>query len=591
MEFLTNPFASFLLFFGLAGGILSIVLFIRLQNSIKWMALTLFAFSFWGFFYGVELASKSVEEMLIWSKVQYLGLLAAPTFWLIFSLKYTDFDPKKLQWIVPAVFVVPALTYFIVLTNSIHHWHYKSNWLIQSEDYYFLGIEKGPWYYFQTAYAYLTYLLGTVLLWKRYRFANKRFKLQTKILIAGGVIPIFANIFYQTSLFKPYEGLDLTPFAFLTCYLILGYFIARFNLLGVQPIARDRILELVTRGLIVFDYNHRIVDFNSAAKKLCTRPEDFKLGAKANLLFRDRPEILTLIDELEPKSIESSLEIEGNKLILKIESVPLKNKNQVYSGTLLLFEDITESIQTKEKLQLQARELQQLNDLKDKFFGIISHDLKGPIFGVKELIHLTQNGLISEKEFIEMLPEISKNMEHVAILLENLLAWTSSQLRGEYLEPQTLNISTLIRNQTNLLSRIAKEKKIRLHLELEEEALVVADKNMMELILRNLISNAIKFSDAESVVKISTQVEENWATVCVQDYGVGISKENLEKLNSGVSFTTRGQNNESGTGLGMILVKEYIMKNKGELKIQSQKGQGSKFCFSLPLAEIPHSQD
>lgn len=591
MEFLTNPFASFLLFFGLVGGILSIILVLKLQSSIKWMALTLLAFSFWGFFYGIELTSKNVEEMLIWSKVQYLGLLAAPTFWLIFSLKYTDFDPKKLKWVVPALFVIPALTYLVVLTNSLHHWHYKSNWLIQSGDYFFLGIEKGPWYYFQTIYAYLTYLLGTILLWKRYRFSNKRFKLQTKILIAGGVIPILFNIFYQTSIFKPYEGLDLTPFAFLTCYLILGYFIARFNLLGVQPIARDRILELVTRGLIVFDFNHRVVDYNSAAKKLCSQPEEFKLGAKASQLFGNRPEILELIDEIEPKTIESAMEIEGEKITLKIESVPLRNKNQLYSGTLLLFENITESINSKEKLQKQARELQQLNDLKDKFFGIISHDLKGPIFGVKELIHLTQNGLISEQEFIEMLPEISKNMEHVAILLENLLAWTSSQLRGEYMDSQTLNISTLIRNQSNLLSRIAKEKKIRLELDLSEEIMVTVDKNMMELILRNLISNAIKFSDAGSGVRISTQVEESWVTICVEDQGIGISKENLEKLNSGVSFTTRGQNNESGTGLGLILVKEYIMKNKGQLKIQSEWGKGSKFCFSLPLAELPQVQD
>ena len=270
MEFLTNPLASFLLFFGLAGGILSILWVLKLQSSIKWMALTLLAFSFWGFFYGIELTSKSVEEMLFWSKVQYWGLLAAPTFWLTFSLKYTDFDPKKLKWIVPALFVIPTLTYLVVLTNSPHHLHYKSNWLIQSGDYSLLGIEKGPWYYFQTIYAYLTYLLGTILLWKRYRFSNKRFKLQTKILIAGGVIPILFNIFYQTLIFKPYEGLDLTPFAFLTSYLILGYFIARFNLLGVQPIARDQILELVTRGLIVFDFNHRIVDFNGAAKKICS---------------------------------------------------------------------------------------------------------------------------------------------------------------------------------------------------------------------------------------------------------------------------------------------------------------------------------
>lgn len=587
MEFIFNPYALTLIISSLIVGGLSVFISLKLEDSVRWIGFSMLATSVWGFFYGIELTAQTLEEMLIWSKFQYIGLVLAPACWVAFSLKYTEYPTAGKPWIYASIFVFPILTYLIVLTNSWHHLHYKSNWLILDGPFPILGIEIGRWYLVQVSYSYLFYFLGTAILWKRFQYANSHFKRQTRLLIIGGLFPLVINVFYQTSWLKPFEGLDMTPYAFLLTYLLISIAILKYNLFNIKPVSRDKILELMTRGVVIFDHRNKIVDFNSAAKKFWKNPEDLKVGKPADQIFKSIPEILDLLIKKEHKSIEYRFQNDENVFFLKIEAIPNSESDRIHSGMFLLFENISEQIKTNEKLKKQTSELQQLNDLKDKFFSIISHDLKGPVFGVKELIHLTQNGIVTEDEFLEMLPEISKNMEHVAILLENLLAWTSSQLRGEHIHPQNLDLHKLIQSQKNLLDRIAREKSIILEPHGFENTWVFADKNMLELIIRNLVSNAIKFSNPGTKVLITCGNMDRLQKISVRDFGTGISEENLQKLNKGISFTTRGQSNESGTGLGLLLVREYIQKNGGELVVHSTFGEGTTFHITLPTGVPP----
>lgn len=585
MDFIPNSYSLVLLVSSLIVFGLSAFIVFRVDSTLRWIAYAMICFSVWGFFYGVELTALSLEEMLIWSKVQYIGLVSAPACWLIFTLKYTGFDDRKNAWIYPTVFALPAITYLVVLTNSWHGWHYKSTWLITDGPFPLLGIEKGPYYMVQVAYAYTYYVIGTWVLWKTFKSANLHFKTLTKLLIAAGFLPIFVNILYQLAWFKPFEGLDFTPYAFLFTYTLLGIAIIRFNFLNIKPIARDKILEVMTRGVLVFDHRNKLIDFNPIIKSYLSSEDKIFLGQDAELIFQVHPSLMDLLQSTNSSEQIKKSRIKSKDKVFDVELIRLLNDRSLVSGKLMLFDDITQQVEIQEKLENQAKELKQLNELKDKYFSIISHDLKGPVFGVKELIYLTNSGIISEKEFMEMLPEVSKNMEHVAILLENLLAWTSSQLKGEYLQLQFIDLQTVIKNQKNLLERIAKDKNIEIILNGEKEIHVKADKNMMELVFRNLISNAIKFSNPNSKVEISCSPDTEKIKISIRDYGVGIPEENLQKLNSGISFSTRGQSNESGTGLGMLMVKEYLMKNEGSLEIKSKLNEGSEFIVTLPLVQ------
>lgn len=591
MEFLLNPFAITLLLSGLLVGLLAIFITFKLEDSTRWIALTMLSFSLWGFFYGLELASTNMKDMLFWSKFEYLGISFAPAFWLIFSFMYTGVKQWKKFWLIFLVFIIPVITYVLVLTNDWHHLHYASTSLNNSGPFPILLITIGPWYMVNVVYSYTAFTLAIYFLWKRFRFSDHLFKTQTKYIIGAGVIPLIFNILYQTGIIRPYQGIDLTPYAFLFTYLILAFAILKFNLFSIKPIARDKIMEVITRGVLVFDARYKLIDFNPAAKNFFISQELIRVGKNASEIFSGKEEILDLVKAGERNILQSTFKIGEHIKIVRIESIPILERDSIFSGIVLLFENITIQVEANDQLKNQAQELQQLNNLKDKFFSIISHDLKGPIFGVKELIHLTESGLISKDEFFDMLPEVSKNMEHVSILLENLLAWTSSQLRGEHIQVQQFDVIKVLQHQKNLLDRISKEKNLTIRIDQSSEVLVEADKNMIELVLRNLINNSIKFSKRDGEIVLKAEHENDLVKICIEDQGIGISSENLSKINAGISFTTRGQNNESGTGLGMILVKEYISKNSGSLEITSIEGKGTKFCVFLSSAKIKKQEE
>ncbi|MFC3414997.1 sensor histidine kinase [Algoriphagus hitonicola] len=585
MELEINFLSAVLIFTSLLVVGISTFLSIKLNEATRWIALTMFFASVWSLFYGLELASKTLEDMLFWIKLEYLGISFTPAVWIIFTLRYTGFRDWNSKWVILLTFCIPVITYLLVLTNDFHHLHYAKTWLEDSGPFPFLGIEIGPWYLIHTIYSYLAFAIGTLILWKRFQFSDPLFKTQTQLIIAAGLFPLFFNLMYQLEIIKPYEGIDLTPFAFLFTYLLLGFAILQYNLFSIKPIAHTKIMENITRGVIVFNSKNKIIEYNPASKKFCANPSKIKMGAHVSEIFEENQKILALLESFEKQTITTEYQKSGEIFNIKIESIPILDRKSILGGTILIFDDITQEMKINQQLREQADDLRQLNDLKDKFFSIISHDLKGPVFGVKELIGMTENGMISKEEFIEMLPEVSRNMEQVSILLENLLAWASSQIRGEYVEPQEFQVLPLLENQKKLLGRIAEENKIKIEIDSAEDLRIIADRNMMDLVIRNLVSNAVKFSDPGGIIKISANSgKDQTVRIEIRDFGAGISQENLIKLRDGISFTTRGLHNESGTGLGLILVRDYLKKNKGHLEVESEEGSGTAFTVVLPSA-------
>jgi signal transduction histidine kinase len=586
MDLIFNPFSITLIFSGFLVGCLSLIIAFKMEDGTKWVAITMICGAIWGIFYGLELSASDLETILIYIHIEYMGISFLGASWLIFALKYTEIDLNKYKVGVFFILVIPTLTFIFVITNEFHHLHYISYKLVSVGGIVGLKTEVGPWYIVHVIYSYIVFLLGNFIIWKRFRFSDQLFRTQTRLIFIAGLFPIIFNALYQFGIYRPFEIIDLTPYAFLFSYLVLGVAIIRYQLFSIKPIAKNIIFEAITKGVLVLDRKQKIVDFNHAIFVFFSNQKSISIGTNAGLIFEPYPDLLNILDSTEKQVLEIRLDPQANSRIAFVEIIPLKDKGGIQKGTILLFEDITEDVNTKNLLITQKTELEQLNDLKDKYFSIISHDLKGPIFGVKELINLTQTGLISNEEFIELLPEVSKNMENVSQLLENLLAWTSSQLRGEQVILETFDIKKVITQQKQVLSRIAAEKTININIDIAEaEFRVVGDKNMVDLIIRNLINNALKFSPPFSETAISAERQGDFTKISIKDFGSGISEENLKKINEGKSFTTKGQNNENGTGLGLILVREYINKNSGKLQVESTLGVGSKFSIYL-LSDI-----
>lgn len=585
-----NIFSLILITIGLIVGVSCFYISLLVKNVTRTVVLTMFCAAIWGFFYGLELQSSNLEQILIYIKIEYLGIAFIGSLWFVFTLNYTSYQSPHKKWIVISTFIIPVLCYLMLLTNESHHLFYSHIEMRNTGSLKTIKLEPGLWYFINMVNVYVMFALGTYILWKRLKHADQLFQTQTRLILISVILPLGFNGLYQTGILKPLGVIDLTPFTFLITYLVVSFAVLKYNLFGIKPLAQGKIIEAITKGVLVMNNSSQIIDYNPALIHFLQNPTDLHNGTDGENLFANQQEIVQLLKNHEEKTIEVQLDREGTTLIFNVESIYLYENKSVLTGMILLFEDITEQQQLTQQLTKQTEELLQLNQLKDKYFSIISHDLKGPIYGVKELIHLAQSDIISTEEFIDLLPEMSKNMEQVSLLLENLLAWTASQIRGERVVKTNFDINHILKEQSVLLARIATQKKIDIIVSTESEIRITADKNMVELIVRNLLSNAIKFSGKRSEIKVTSEIEADQCKICIVDKGLGISNEFLEKIKDGVSFTTSGKNNETGTGLGLILVKEYVEKNDGKMEISSELGLGSTFSIYFPLAKVENIQ-
>lgn len=242
----------------------------------------------------------------------------------------------------------------------------------------------------------------------------------------------------------------------------------------------------------------------------------------------------------------------------------------------------------EKKVEQRTLELKELNATKDKFFSIIAHDLKNPfntLLGFTELLLDNVEDYSAEKlnEFIAILHDTSRQSY---ALLENLLEWSRSQTGGVQVEPDNINLSDLVHENIGLLKSNASKKGIALVNNLDSRTQAYADENMIRTVIRNLISNAIKYTSENGSITINSVLRNNSNEISITDTGVGIRPENMEKLfRIDVNYTTAGTAKEAGTGLGLILCKEFIVKNGGTISVESEFGKGSTFKFNLPASK------
>ncbi len=228
--------------------------------------------------------------------------------------------------------------------------------------------------------------------------------------------------------------------------------------------------------------------------------------------------------------------------------------------------------------------LNELNNTKDKFFSIIAHDLRGPLSSFSALIELIlKDKSMTREETNEFLKEAHTNSKNIYWLLENLLLWAQSQMNNLPVNMERIHLSPLISENIKLLSGMAKDKEIKIISELAEDIYVIADPNILRFILRNLISNAIKFSYRKGVVEINTHMDgTDKVIISISDNGKGIESDRIDLLLSSSQInSTMGTENEKGSGLGLILCREFMKKINGEINIESKKYKGTTVTIVL----------
>lgn len=264
-----------------------------------------------------------------------------------------------------------------------------------------------------------------------------------------------------------------------------------------------------------------------------------------------------------------------------------------------LFKQFSRIVKLNDKQQSQLKnsqdaiiqyndELKELNATKDKFFSIISHDLKSPINSFLNMSTLLVDYIdrFSKEDIIDMAKNVKKSGDNLLKLLENLLNWARLQMKRAEFQPQKCSLNIMVRDTIYIMSNRISTKQINISQDIMKDLVLMADVNMLNSILQNLIANAIKFTDKDGQITIGAKVKGQHAEIIVSDTGVGISEQNMKKLfRIDVIYTNTGTDQEKGTGLGLILCKEMIEKHECKIWVKSELGKGTSFVFTMPVFE------
>jgi len=357
-------------------------------------------------------------------------------------------------------------------------------------------------------------------------------------------------------------------------------------------------LSIVARetdnAVIIMDSKGNLEWINEALTKQYEYTlEEFKKERGTNIInVSTNPNIKEIFNQCihEKKSIvypTLSKTRSGESLWMQTTLTPILDKNGNINKVVAIYSDISKIKEAEEEIAAQRDNLQMLNAAKDKFFSIIAHDLKNPfavLLSITESLSDRFNDL-SNDEKNHFIQRINKSANLLFNLMENLLQWSMSQTGKIKYTREIMNLNMVIDDNISLLRMNAEKKNINLSSEIKPNTFIYADIDMIKIVVRNLLSNAIKFNKIGGEVKIISRKKDGFMEVSVIDSGIGLSKEDLKKLFridvKNVSIGTSKE--EKGTGLGLILSKEYIEKNGGKMWVSSKPGKGSTFSFSLPI--------
>jgi signal transduction histidine kinase len=259
-----------------------------------------------------------------------------------------------------------------------------------------------------------------------------------------------------------------------------------------------------------------------------------------------------------------------------------KNVRSINSDLLTQQKRIAEQNQA---LEAQSIQLIEMNETKNKLFSILGHDLRGPVAQVKSVVDMFLAGYLDQKEFDELIKVLSKDIDSVNFTLNNTLKWSMAQMEGFQLNISKFDLREVVANSIKLLEASFKEKNLTVFNQMESHAEVWADQDLIEVVVRNILNNAMKFSNPGDAVTIFSEKDEDSILLFVLDQGVGMSESQVQLLLSDTYSLTKsslGTQKEKGSGLGLQLAKEFTRRCGGEISIDSHLGHGTKFCIKLP---------
>ncbi|OXS52920.1 hypothetical protein B1A99_31700 [Cohnella sp. CIP 111063] len=348
----------------------------------------------------------------------------------------------------------------------------------------------------------------------------------------------------------------------------------RIKFFAILPFARTIVLDTLQESVVITNASGKIIDSNKRASQWFAQMGHAAIsGRDVRELLEPWPEWHQLCESMKEGRVEVEAWLDGERKIYSVHVSPVYRLRT--QGSVSLIVDITE----KEK---HLEQIAHLNRLKDQLFTIVSHDIRSPLASQYQLIAMLEEDRDRlDEEHREIIGMLGEQIRQTLGMTNNLLEWFRSQREDMALRPQWLELSDVAEECCHVLYSQSAAKRISVESAVPVGTRVYADREALGLILRNLLSNAIKFTEAEGAVCVDAKVSGEWATISVRDNGIGMEEEHVMRLFEEPLNSSPGTSGEKGSGLGLLVSRQFVERSGGKLWAESRPGQGSVFHFTM----------
>jgi PAS domain S-box-containing protein len=546
------------------------------------------ALAVWTIGYALELSAGTLQAKLIWSQIEYVGIVLTPVAWFMFASHYTGQESWASRNPL-ALLLIPIITISMTITNPLHGWQWASYTLGANGLFHtFKVLAYGPWWWIHFIYSYILILWGTILMVRALRGFPHIYRWQFVLLLCGVFLPWLGNILYLSGL-NPLPDFDLSPFAFTLSTFIFWIGITRFRIFDLAPVIQGLVSDHM-EAILVVDRKDRLVDFNPLAVSWFGFQKNQVLGLPVVQAFREWQQVDVKISSAIETMQTISIVIKGIRRYFDLQIQPLFNEHQRLTGRLLIFHDITSDRLAEDALALAQ--------VKTEFLAKVSHELRTPltsILGVTEMLEYGIYGNLN-KEQKNALRIIFDSTARMNRLVDDLLEQARLEQGNFRLNITEFDLQEILDKLRDQMMPRARAKGIEFSVETlpGAPAQLRTDPLRLYQVLNNLVENAIKYTPNGKIwVRVNhdgvaPETGEPWVVFQVQDTGIGIEREMQSIIYDAfrqISQSIDGAKNSFG--LGLSIVKQLVTLMGGEVTCESEVGKGSLFQVKLPVTLAP----
>ncbi len=588
-----TPYAFPLIFTAFVSAMLAVVMWPRRRAPGGREATGLMiALTIWSLAYGVQVAGADLATQLFWSKVRYIGIVTVPPLWFLFCLRHVGqgkgFPARYQGWL----FVMPAITLALAWTNEWHEQIWYQPHMERFGDWEQMVMGEGAWFWVNTIYSYVLTLGGILILLRDVIAAPKLYRQQRLVVLAGSLAPWAANIVTLAGA-NPLALVDLTPFGFVVSGTTMAWALFRFHLLDMVPIARERVFESMSAGVLMLDMQGRILDANPVACAVLGQPAEVLIGQQAQEALLPWPDLIKRFGNVLETSTDVEFQRDGQIRHFDLHISPIHDQRHTLWGRLVLFYDITERKQAQQAIERAREEAELANRAKSTFLANMSHELRTPlaaIIGYSELL-LEEAQEIGATPLMGDVRTIHAAGEHLLGLVNSVLDLSKIEAGRMQLIRERFDVQVVVDQVIELVEPLTKQNNSHFEVSIGSPlGAMTGDQIKVRQILLNLLGNAVKFTEAGRISLVLEREylpDGEWLSFRVQDQGIGIPlAEQTRLFEPFVQVDGSPTRRYGGSGLGLTISRRLAQMMGGDVTLDwSTPQQGS--CFQLRLPVTP----